>query len=399
VRTVAIAIERVSTKLQVVDRARFLTALTRDVRSPRLGPRTRQVWLAAGLVALTGWPAHVCAQLRAASRVVLVSPGRELEHAARAALEPWNIEIRVVSAPSPGAVAPVANESARELAISQAAAAIVWVSQHEQAHAVWVYDLATDQAVSRPLQGAPPFDAAAAAAAALSIKTLLRHSAAAPETERYGAGETAQRPELVATPPPIGAEAIEAAAAENGEPAPQPSAAASNLDLDVLASLRFGFARRQSTLEPRAGLGVHVWPGARRLGLALRTAFGTGLAVDAVSFRGRLLALELLLAGELRYPASRTLQLSAAGGPSLHLTFLNGTLNRDGAASATRAVPALALELAGSWFASRSFRAGIRAAASWLLRPQRYLVRGEPVFELSRTAFELGVTGAWTLAE
>jgi hypothetical protein len=135
------------------------------------------------------------------------------------------------------------------------------------------------------------------------------------------------------------------------------------------------------------------------LGVSFRTAFGTGLAVDAASFRGRLLDLELSLAGELRYPGARTLQLSAAAGPSLHLTFLNGTLSGGRSVRATRGVPALAFELAAAWLATRDFRAGIRAGASWLLRPQRYLVRGEPVFELSRTAYELGVTAAWTLAE
>ena len=120
-------------------------------------------------------------------RVALVNPGAQLEHAVRTALEPWRIEIVVVPGPSPGATAPPSNQLARNLALAHDASAVAWVSKHRQGHALWVYDRATDHAVVRPLSFRPPFDGPTAAAVALSIKTLLRHSAAVPEGERYGA--------------------------------------------------------------------------------------------------------------------------------------------------------------------------------------------------------------------
>ena len=122
-----------------------------------------------------------------ARRVVLVSPGAELEQAARAALEPWSVQLTVVAGPSPGATAPFANEAARAIAEANHAGAVVWVSQHDAGYALWVFDLASHRVTERALGTGPPFDEATAAAVALSVKTLLRHSAVAPEAERFGA--------------------------------------------------------------------------------------------------------------------------------------------------------------------------------------------------------------------
>jgi hypothetical protein len=398
-----------------------------------LGQLARHVCLlgAVALVAIAGRPDVACAQAppRAAQRVVLVSPGAELESAARTALEPWAVEILVVSAASPGATAPRANETARALALAHRAGAVVWVSQHEQGHAVWVYDLETDQVVSRPLAGSPPFDGPAAAAAALSVKTLLRHSATAPEAERYGAAGPndaveqrsgtngqAQR----AAPDDAAAHAAEQqrsstdAQVRRAVPfsdattdrtvdegaSPEHMHARSWLDLEVAGGLRFGLARSRSSGEPRFGAAVAWWPGKEWLGVSFRAAMGTGVEIAAQSLHGRLFDATTVAAGRMRYAPLYWLQLSAAAGAGVHFTVLQGRLAIDGhQAHALRVVPSLDLELWTDWLVSSWFRIGLRGGLSWLLRPQRYLVRAEPVLELSRAAFEAGLTAGLTLPD
>jgi hypothetical protein len=370
--------------------------------------RVPQLWL-VGVIALTDAAgAAAQAPLTAAHRVVLVRPGPALEGAARTALEPWAIEIAVVDGPSPGATAPRANETARELALAHAAGAVVWVSQSEQAYAVWVYDFETDQVVSRRLAGPPPFDAPAAAAVALSVKTLLRHSAAAPESERYGAElpPTAARATAGAPSgavPPVAA-SVDLRKADvhssDGSTDRRSAAALSWLDLQLDATLGFGLARSRGSVEPRFGGMIVWWPQVGSFGVSMRGALGTGVSLDATRVDGLLLDVNTTLAARARGVLLRELQLSAAAGPGLHVTVLDGSLRTSGRdVRALRGVPSVELELAADWLASRRFRVGVRGGLSWLLRPQRYLVRGQPVLELSRTAFETGLTAALTLPD
>jgi len=339
-------------------------------------------------------------------RIVLISPGGELESAARTALEPWDVEILVVAAPSPGATAPRTNEAARELALGHRVGAVVWVSEHEQGYAVWVYDLETNQVVARPLAGPPPFDGPAAAAAALSLKTLLRHSATAPARERYGAADAAaageaialpaaERDPAVAAPPPAAApDRDQRSAAEIAAPF-----ALSQLDIEATGGLRFGLTR-DGPNEARLGAGVAWWPRADRFGVSVRAAAGPGMEIAAPSFRGRLVDATTTVCARLRHDVARNLRLSAAAGAAAHFTVLDGSLVRDAQpADAQRVVPSLDLELGGDFLASSWFRLGLRGALAWLLRPQRYLVHGEPVLELSRVAFEAGLSAAVMLPE
>jgi hypothetical protein len=355
---------------------------------------------------------HAVAQPTAAHRVVLVSPGDPLERAARTALPPWAIEIVVVSAPSPGATAPLANEAARALALAQGAGAVVWVSQHAHGHAVWMYDLETDQVVSRALPGTLPFDGAAAAAAALSIKTLLRHSATAPKAERFGA-ETAeplhQPPAAAEVSAPRGADPDEVADEDydDGErseyedlPSLHAATTRSWFDIEAALSVRFGLARSHAQGEPRFAAGAVFWPDAGWLGLSIRGGIGTGVPIDESRLHGRLLDVTVVAAGRVRYSPIRSLQLSAAAGPGLHVTPLYGEIRPTGEdVNALRVVPSADLELGADWLVSTGFRVGLAGGLSWLLRPQRYLVRAEPVLELSRTAFDVRLGAAVTLPE
>ncbi|HMI92489.1 MAG TPA: hypothetical protein VK509_14040, partial [Polyangiales bacterium] len=237
-----------------------------------------RIALALALAAVLG--TRVQAQ-DAAPRVALVEPGSELEAAARAALEPWGVELAIVSGPSPGATAPDSNEAARALASAHGASAVVWVSEHEGGHALWVYDLATHHLIERALATGPPFDGATAAAVALSLKTLLRHSAAAPPQERYGASSaTTPFP-----PPPARAEPSPTREAPTAVPAdraddraddragmridadadPLPAADAARpfapalIELALSGGVRLA-ATRPGAVEPRFGLAASWWP-------------------------------------------------------------------------------------------------------------------------------------------
>jgi hypothetical protein len=352
-------------------------------------------------------------------RIVLIDPGAELESAARAALEPWALEIAVVSAPSPGATAPGTHESARALALAYGAGAVVWVSEHEQGYAVWVYDLETNQVVARPLAGPPPFDGPAAAAAALSVKTLLRHSATAPLGERYGAGDAgAQDAAVVPAPAPAATElkvpaelgasssaprAAPATLAEADADAGEPEASGrdalmtTRLELEAASGARFGLTG-SGTTEARFGAAVALWPAASALGFWLRAALGPAVEIDEPGFDGALFDASAVAGARLRFAPLHRLRLSAGAGAGAHVTSLDGALVDDAqAVDVQRVVPALDLDLAGDWLVVGAFRVGLRGGASWLLRPQRYLVHGQPQLELARIALEAGLTAGLLL--
>ena len=64
-----------------------------------------------------------------------------------------------------------------------------------------------------------------------------------------------------------------------------------------------------------------------------------------------------------------------------------------------RVVPAAEFELRAQYALTRWLGLGLRGGLSLMLRPQRYLVRGEPVLELARTAFEAGLELAVALPD
>lgn len=121
----------------------------------------------------------VSAGAHAQSRVILVGADPTLREAAETALSPWGVELRVVhieAVPS--------RRVASRLASEVSAVAVVWVSSVESSAFLRMYDRASGRVSSVPLHAPPPYDAPTAAAVSLNIKTLLRHSRAAPATER-----------------------------------------------------------------------------------------------------------------------------------------------------------------------------------------------------------------------
>jgi hypothetical protein len=136
--------------------------------------------LAAALMALS-----VARSASAESHsVATVAPDPQLAHALDVALAPWGTNITQVHPVDAQEAMPLPVDRARAIALDTRADVVVWVSREDGHFAVWIYDVATDQASSRRVAGAPPFDPMTAAAVALSVKALLRSTVVAPTRER-----------------------------------------------------------------------------------------------------------------------------------------------------------------------------------------------------------------------
>jgi hypothetical protein len=385
--------------------------------------RARQLrWLVALAFALVA--SHVHAQ-SATPRVALVAAGPELEAAARAALEPWGVVIAVVPGPSPGATAPDSNEAARALATAHEANALVWVSEHQGGYALWVYDLATHHVIERTLADGPPFDGATAAAVALSVKTLLRHSAAAPPAERYGASSRAparapapapaRAPASARTPAPGQRASSAAGVARTAVPAERDDDADHEqepLSANELAALRPSLlelalsggvrlaATRPGTVEPRFGLALSWWPSGGPLGVETGASAGPAIAVRDAYFDGQLFDAAGHVAFALRRAFARQVRAQAGVEGGLHVLVLDGALARDGQDSgATRVTPSLALRVRGEWALDARLRLGLFAALAYVLRAERYLVEEHEVFAVTHVGVETGVTVAVAVLE
>ncbi len=339
---------------------------------------------AALCLALVGPLSSRPARADTEQRVLLVAPPPRLEPAVRTALSPWPIRIVVTadaatatdtSAPvdrvraggaAPGATMPGSAERARALAAEHRAGAVVWLSDDgEGGRALWIYDSASDRTTARRLTRPPPFDDPSAAAVALTIKTLLRHSSVVPALERFGA---------------------EAARAET-------AGRAARLRADSMAGLRI---RRTGAgdVEPRLGAGIRAAPG--RLAdfgaIAASLEVGPGVSVDDADFTGQFSDLQVSAAFLVRLPLGRRLHVWPRLGGSLHVTEIDGAIaGRPGRVRAGRVNPAVdagaSLELAlRPWLS-----ASIAAAASYGLRRQIYLVGGESVLTVPRVEVEIGV--------
>jgi hypothetical protein len=343
------------------------------VTRPR-GARASAPWLIS-----LAWLALASRPARADSpdRVLLVAPPAGLAPAVRTALSAWPIEILVIgdepggagAAPhgappageAPGATMPSSAERARALAVRHRAGAVVWMSDDGQGgHALWIYDAESGHTTTRRLIHPPPFDEPTAAAAALTVKTLLRHSSVVPLGERV--------PQDELSPP-----------------------AAPRLAIETSGGARTRRAGARG-VEPRVAIGLRVAPGAlAELGaVAAGVHMGPGVRVDRRGFTGRFTDLQISSALLARIGRGR-LAFWPQVGASLHFTEIDGAIRgRTERARVRRLNPTAdagaALELAvRPWL-----RASVGGSASWALRRQTYLVTGKPVLSLPRLEIELG---------
>src|SRR5688500_9374970 len=105
-------------------------------------------------------------------RVAVLRPDHELLRAVSLALSPWGIETIGSDEALPKSSQPEAVQVASRLARQLEVEAIVWITRLKDGSLLWVFDLRTGDVTARILPEGPPFDSAAAAAVALSVKTV-----------------------------------------------------------------------------------------------------------------------------------------------------------------------------------------------------------------------------------
>jgi hypothetical protein len=298
-------------------------------------------------------------------RVAAVDPDEQLARALEVALSPWGATVLQVHIETPGATMPIAVDRARSIAQGANADVLVWVSDSDGGHALWIYDLASDHASARALDAAPPFEPATAAAVALAVKTLLRGTVIAPPPERFGA----VAPEHASLPSWI-------------------------LGASVGVATRF---TSSSLTSGRAALEASFWPAAlgHRVGLALDLEDGLSARAESTTFNGTLSDGAARLALGARLPLADWATLEPSLGGALHLLTLDGIVlertNVDVRRLDVAFEPRLGLDftllggrlLFGPWV-------GATALGRW----QRFLVHGASVVEVG----PVGMEGALRLA-
>ena len=288
------------------------------------------------------------AALLLAPRVLVVGGDAELESAMKVALAPWSVEVVTAPGPPPPPTMPEAARRAEALGNEAQALAVVWAADGT----LWIWDRASEQLVARPLRAAMPLDAAAAASAALSVKTVLRGTVVAPEPERL-------------VPPAV------AAAAPPVEPAWRLDAA--------------GGARYWSSVgwEPRLGAAVSWrW-------LSFGAAAGSGVPIDNATFAVRLRDVQVGAAAHLDFGSER-IRTELALGPSLHVLTLE--VRAPGfSRTVNRADPSIDVTAGVDARLGRHASLGMFGAANAFLLRQRYLANDTVVLDVAPVAVDIGL--------
>lgn len=295
-----------------------------------------------------GVTAFATAAGAAPRRVAVLEPDDELVRAITLSLSPWDVETTRSDATPPELSQPNAVEIATRLARWLQVEAVIWISRSERATLLWVFDAATGDVTARMLAGAPPFDGAAAAAVALSVKTALRTSSVAPPAERFGAE-------------------------------PPPSSAHHPLAFELGGA---GHWISERALEVRFELGAVAWLLLeRRVGVGLELSAGPGVSLLDERFRGRYR--EYGASADLRVRLIREPPFAGdvSFGGGLYWTRLEGTLAanslyRDVArrSAALDAEALVSVDMGGGAYL------GVSAGVRYLPSYRRYLVEGTPVF-------------------
>lgn len=293
------------------------------------------------------------------TRVAVVDGDAVLIDALTTALEAWSIEVIAVERPERIDVV-----TAPGVAAAADAGAVVWVSEVGGQHVLWVYDAEDQRIVARRIVAPPPFDEPTAASVALSVKTLLRHSAVAPTTERFGWAPPKESP------------------FESEEAAPAPPAVPPNLYIEVSGGARFR-AIGSSDVESTYGVGVFWSPRALggRYGVMAGVRGSPGVAIDEPELIGSYRETSAHAGLGVALPVRGRLSLAWALAFELHYTQLDGLVTGvDQTAAASRFNPGLRGRVA-ALFRVGEARVGVGIDAERWLRGQRYTVFGEAVLE------------------
>jgi hypothetical protein len=279
---------------------------------------------------------------------------------------------------------PSAVEAAQVLASQYQALGIVWISSDATGSALWAYDAETQQVVTRSIGKPPPFEPAAAAAAALTVKSLFRASTVAPVEERLGAEVIRETPRFD-TPTATQAVALPANASsssasarptlEHQAPADRPPWFA----LELGAGVRFLNAGVDTRIAAGAALRLTA-----RTSLLVETRVGPGLGVEQPLFSGRFVDITVPLWARYSVPLSPSLALAPQAGMAVDVSWLSGLARGvQDSVSKVRADGLVNLGVLFEFMATASLRFALEGMMSYRLRYQRYLVNGESVFALA----------------
>jgi hypothetical protein len=324
---------------------------------------------------------------QAAAVVVLLELGPELSCALVTALGPWGLRVVASAAPNPGPSMPSSALAAQQVAQARGARAVVWLARDAQGFALWVYDARSDRSLARPAPS-PPLDASAAAALALSVKTVLRLVGLAPSAS---AAEPPSPPRDAASvpPPPDTTTAVTPSATGT-------TRAVAAWQVGVDAGVRFG-PLGVGPPDARYGAEVRWSPWASAGGptqswLGLRFESGAPHRIRGERLEGQLWDSAPALALGVRHELAPALALGLSGVAALHVTSLSGVARElDVAVDDTHLNPTLGAAAELSVRLGRPALALQPAAELWL-RGQRYLVDTAPVLETRR------ISGRLTLA-
>ena len=292
-------------------------------------------------------------------RIAVLRPDEELFRAITLSLSPWGVETKRSDAPPPPPSQPEAVQVASRLSRELGVEAVVWVTSAERGSLLWVFDTRAGDVTTRMLAESPPFDSAAAASVALSVKTVLRSSVVAPPAERFGAE-------------------------------PVRTSAPRVFSLELGAGVNW---LDEGKLEPRIELGATAWIAAKkRLGVNVELSSGPGVGLDEPSFSGQYR--EFVAGGKARFRMIHEPSLSAALGlgGALHFTRLDGTLVESSLArSVNRTNVSLDFDSTLSVMLGRRAYLGGSIGVAYFPTYRRYLVEGIPVFSPWRLVPSLGV--------
>jgi hypothetical protein len=303
------------------------------------------------------------------TRVAVVDADEVFLDALTTALEAWSIEVTTVSRPEGMDVV-----SAPDVASDADAGAIVWVSEVGGQHVLWVYDAEDQRVVARRIVAPPPFDEPTAASVALSVKTLLRHSAVAPTTERFGWTPPKESPFEVAPPEPV---------------APAPP----NVFVEVTGGARFRTIGA-SDVEPTFGVAVSWSPRALRGRYSVHAGVrgSPGVALDTPGLIGSYRETTAHAGLGVAVPVRDRLSLAWALIYDLHYTRLDGlVLAVDQTAAESRFNPGLRGRMTAQLRVGEA-ELGLGLDAEHWLRGQRYTVFGEVVLETPDTVLSTIIT-------
>ncbi|MEP7049443.1 MAG: hypothetical protein ABJB12_03780 [Pseudomonadota bacterium] len=312
----------------------------------------------------------------AGRRIALLHGDPELQRALALALSAWDVETVPLDVQLSEESDADARVQAAELVRALHMEGVVWVSPTLHGSRLAVFDAHTGELTVRDLPELPPFASTTAASLALSVKTALR-----PSVE-----PAIEQPRE--SPPPRPA------------PAPAPRRLDPGVPVFALPSSRVSLRTMldvawvaDKKLEPHWGLGTTLWLGRRqRLGVALRLSAGSGVSVSTPDLEGRYRDLTVGLGGEWRWLDTGLVSSAVGLGAGLRAATLDGTLSDSGDISVVRYNPNVDAAFRLDVRVAAPFFVGLDVSSCFLVRYQRFLVDGRPVFAPFRLSPSAGVS-------